>query len=403
MMIFKRNKNETLYPDGKKHFADVIKNSGPGELLIWKNEEEDFNNNSTLIVAESEEALFFKDGIIEQVFEGGKYTLDTNNYPFISRIRNAFTGGISTFNCKVYFVRKAHSMEIFWGTDSPIQVRDPLQGIATSVQARGAYKIQVNDSKKFLLKLVGNNIPFMNQVELTNYFRSEFNQYIKSSIAKYIKNSNEEILGICAEQDMLASRISNILQDLLDDYGIRLVSFTIAGIDIPENDPNRQMLEESFARRGVRRQEAWAKREEQEILGINWAQREAAEILADVANNPGAGGVASAGAGVGMGMAAGGIFNGMAQQIFQPMQQPVQQPIQANSSINKNSSRFVQKDTIQTQNGIVCTDCGITNDTGAKFCKECGSKILTKTFCSNCGTEMLPTSKFCSECGARRG
>ena len=34
---------------------------------------EDFNYGSQLIVAESEEALFFKDGIIESTFEGGKY------------------------------------------------------------------------------------------------------------------------------------------------------------------------------------------------------------------------------------------------------------------------------------------------------------------------------------------
>src|SRR4030042_1216363 len=144
MPIFRKNPNEAAYTEGKKHFADVIKNTGPGDLLIWLNGEEDFNTNSTLIVAESEEALFFKDGVIEQVFDGGKYKLSTNNYPFISRLRNVLTGGISTFNCKVYFVRKAHSMEINWGTDSPIQVRDPVQGIATSVQARGAYKIQID-------------------------------------------------------------------------------------------------------------------------------------------------------------------------------------------------------------------------------------------------------------------
>ena len=89
-----KNPNEAVYVGGKKHFTDVIKNSGPGELLLWRQPEEDFNTNSTLIVMPGEEAVFIKGGNIEQVFTSGTYKLDTNNYPFISRLRNAFSGGV---------------------------------------------------------------------------------------------------------------------------------------------------------------------------------------------------------------------------------------------------------------------------------------------------------------------
>ena len=75
------------------------------------------------------------------------------------------------------------------------------------------------------------------------------------------------------------------------------------------------------------------------ILGDDWAKQQAANILGDLANNPGAGGVASAGAGLGMGMAAGGAFGNMAQQMFAPMSNaPVQQPVYQGSS-----GRFVQE------------------------------------------------------------
>ena len=329
MGLFDRNPNESAYVGGKKHFADVIKNSGPGDLLIWRQPEEDFNTNCTLIVMPGEEAIFIKGGNIEQTFDSGTYKLSTENYPFISRLRNAFTGGISTFNCVVYFVRKAHSMEIFWGTDSPIQVRDPVMRIATSVQARGSYKVQVDNPGKFLTKMVGNNVPFLMQGELNNYFISEFQQHIKSSLARAIRSSNQEIMGICAEQDVLATQIQPILQEILDDYGLKLITFTIAAIDIPENDPNRQKLEEAFANKGV-----------MGILGDDWGRQQATEILHTLAGNPGAGGVAAAGAGMGMGMAAGGVFAGMAQQMFTPMQPqaPVQQPVQSAPS-----GRFVQR------------------------------------------------------------
>lgn len=328
-MKIPKNPNESAYVGGKKHWVDVIKNSGSGELLIWRQPEEDFNTNSTLIVMPGEEAIFIKGGNIEQVFDSGTYKLSTKNYPVISRLRNWFSGGISTFNCVVYFVRKAHSMEILWGTSSPIQVRDPKLMIMTSVRARGAYKIQIEDGAKFLIKLLGNNVNFALQEEILNYFSNEFQQNIKSSIARTIQESDQEILGICAQQDMLAKRIQPILGESFEDYGIKLITFSIAGIDIPENDPNRQKLEEAYANKGV-----------MNILGPEWGRQQATEILHDLANNPGSGGVASAGAGIGMGMAAGGVFSGMAQQMFSPMQ-PQQQ--QNETKRTEASDRFTQK------------------------------------------------------------
>ena len=95
--------------------------------------------------------------MIAQTFSNGTYRLSTENYPFIGRLRNAMSGGISTFNCVVYFVRTAHSVEITWGTQSPIMVRDKILGIATQVQARGSYKVTVENPEIFLTKLIGSN------------------------------------------------------------------------------------------------------------------------------------------------------------------------------------------------------------------------------------------------------
>ena len=89
MGLFSKNPNEAAFVGGKKHWTDVIKNSGPGELLIWRQPEEDFNTNSTLIVMPGEQAVFIKGGTVEQVFENGTYKLSTENYPFISRLKNA--------------------------------------------------------------------------------------------------------------------------------------------------------------------------------------------------------------------------------------------------------------------------------------------------------------------------
>ena len=317
-----KNPNETAFTGGKKHWADVIKNTGPGELLIWRQPEEDFNTNSTLIVMPGEEAIFIKGGTVEQTFENGTYKLSTENYPFISRLRNAFTGGISTFNCVVYFVRKAHSEEILWGTDSPIQVRDKMLGIATKLKARGAYEVQIDNPVKFLEKLIGNNVPFQFQEELSKYFINEFQSKIKSSITRAANESTQELLGIEARLDEFADAISPFMQETLNDYGLKLVKFSIAAINI-DDDELRRRYDEIGMDAIAKMRNAQADKSVMGILGDDWAKQQQVDILKGIANNEG-GGVATAGAGLGMGLAAGGVFGGMAQQVFNPSQN--QQP-----------------------------------------------------------------------------
>jgi membrane protease subunit (stomatin/prohibitin family) len=338
MALFGKNPNESAYAGGKKHWADVIKNSGSGDLLIWRQPEEDFNTSSTLIVMPGEEALFIKGGVIEQAFDNGTYKLSTENYPFISRLRNAFTGGISTFNCVVYFVRKAHSMEILWGTTSPIQVRDKLLGIATKLRARGAYKIQVDNPQKFLTKLIGNNINIMAQQELLDeYFANEFQSKIKASITRALNETQTELLGIEAQIEEFAKTVEPLMGEVFEDYGLKMVKFSIAALDIDDNEL-RSRYDEIGMDAIAKMRNAQADRNSMDILGEGWGKLQAANILGTLAANPGSGGVAAAGAGIGMGMAAGGAFGSMAQQMFAPMQQ---QPTP--SSAPQPSGRFTQK------------------------------------------------------------
>ena len=346
MAIFGKNPNEAAYVGGKKHWADVIKNSGSGDLLIWRQPEEDFNTNSTLIVMPGEEAIFIKGGVIEQTFDNGTYKLSTENYPFISRLRNAFTGGISTFNCVVYFVRKAHSIEILWGTSSPIQVRDKLLGIATKLRARGAYKIQIDNPQKFLTKLVGNNINIVEQQELLDdYFANEFQSKIKASVTRALNETQTELLGIEARIEEFAESVEPFLGEVFEDYGLKVIKFSIAALDI-DDDELRRRYDEIGMDAIAKMRNAQADKGVMDVLGNDWGRQQAANILGTLAANPGSGGVAAAGAGLGMGMAAGGIFGSMAQQMFTPMQQQTTAP-----AAPQLSGRFTQKSVASEQTG----------------------------------------------------
>lgn len=353
MSIFKKNPNEENYVGGKKHFTDVIKNTGSGELLIWRAPEEDFNTNSTLIVMPGEQAIFIKGGQIEQVFDNGTYKLSTENYPFIGRLRNALSGGISTFNCVVYFVRTAHSIEIKWGTDTPIQVRDKLLGIATKLRARGSYKVSIENPSIFLEKLVGNNIQFTTQEELNLYFLNEFQSKIKSEIAKHIQESNTEILGIDAHLEELSKKMEPSINAILNEYGLTVPKFTIAAIDI-DDDEIRRRYDEIGMNSIEKLRNAQADKNVMDILGDDWARQQSANILSDLANNPGAGGAAAAGAGMGMGMSAGSVFGSMANQMFEPMNRKIQNREEEVSE--KKMSRFAPKQEEKKEDSLETLD-----------------------------------------------
>lgn len=305
MSIFK-NSNEKVYKDGRKHFTDVIKNTGDGNLLIWKQPEEDFNTNSTLIVNQGEEAIFIANGKIVKIFSYGDYKLTTKNYPFISRLKNAFSGGVSTFNCKVYFVRTADTKEIKWGTDVPVQCRDPKLGIETALSAHGAYRLRIEKSELFLQKMIGNNVESFKEESVVSYFKNEFMMYFNSLIVQFIANSGAEILGICAHQMEIAILIEPFINSAFERYGIRLVNFSIASLSIAGNDSNRKLLEKAYASRG-----------EIATLGADWARVKQAEIYKAMAENSGSGSIASAGAGIGMGIASMGGFSHIAKELFQ--------------------------------------------------------------------------------------
>lgn len=299
--------------DGARHWTNVIKNSGPGGLLLWRQPEEDFNTGSTLVVMPGESAVFVSQGKIEQVFESGTYQLSTQNYPFITRLRSVLTGGVSVFHCAVYFVRKADSQEIRWGTATPIQVRDKVWGIYTSARARGAYRVRIEEPAVFLEKLIGSNIPFQFEEQLEQYFSREFQSKIKSAISKFLNSRQEELIGIDAFLDELSGQITPYIDETLAEYGLKCVNFSLAGLDI---DTGKYDAIDQSQIDSIRKEKlAHGDKAAMDILGSGWDRQKAVDILGDLARNPGSPGTAI-GSGMSMGMAAGNVLGAMAGQLF---------------------------------------------------------------------------------------
>lgn len=318
---------EKARSQGKKHWTNVIKNTGPGGLLLWRQPEEDFNTGSTLIVMPGECAVFVSGGKSVEVFESGTYQLSTGNYPFLTRLQSLFSGGVSVFHCAVYFVRKADSQEIRWGTETPIQVRDKAWGIRTSARARGTYKVRITAPDVFLERLVGSNIPFQLQEDLEQYFSRELQGKIKAAVSRFLNNRQEELIGLDAFLDEISAQIEPYIDEAISDYGLKCVNFSLAGLDIDTG--KYDALDRSHIDALNRETLARGDKAAMDALGGDWGRQKAADILGELARNPGSGSAGAMAAGMGMGMAAGNAFGDMANQLFSQADKAAQPTVSA--------------------------------------------------------------------------
>lgn len=397
---------------------NVIKNDAYGNMLCSKIPCEDFNIGSQLIVAEYEEALFMKDGIIEECFGPGKYTLTTENYPFLTKFMSRIlTGGVSAYHCKVYYINKSHHLDLKWGTSKPIRLIDPVWGIEVHVQARGSYSAVVKNGKKFFLKMVGANIAAAEE-DLIKNFRTAFIQYITDALAEYLMEGKDEVLVACTKKKSLADNLCTPLNQVLDEYGMELVNFYIESIEIPENDACMQRIREMRIQRqekifvreqtiadermrfGLRQessetdryvsgQHAQADYERMKIRdqdGNNgWARQEKADILKMTANNQGmSGSMMGVGMGIGMASAVGKMTRNMMEDLDQ----------------HRNTSGMGSQQNGGDSEKVICPNCNAVMRAGVKFCSSCGTSLKPeKKVCPNCGAEITLDMKFCSECG----
>ena len=101
---FENNVQERLTTERirKDGLASIIKYEGDNETLIWKHPIEDFNFGSQLIVHESQEAIFFRDGQALDLFGAGRYTLETQQLPLMQKMYKLPTDTEGTFHSEVY-------------------------------------------------------------------------------------------------------------------------------------------------------------------------------------------------------------------------------------------------------------------------------------------------------------
>lgn len=243
----------------KRDLIQVVSYDRGGDCLVWKYPEDSICLGSQLIVHETQEALFLRDGRALDLFGAGRYTLNTGNLPMMGKLYKIPTEGDSIFQAEVYFVNLVTQMGIKWGTDSKVRLFDPSSGLYMEVGASGTFSLRVIDSRRLIVKVVGKNSEFtteeINGIQscdagnMMGKFRALIVSRIKTQLARTIKKLQINILEIDSYLDELSENIRDELNSTLEKYGLEMPEFYVTTVLLPDEDPNFRRLKQQFADR----------------------------------------------------------------------------------------------------------------------------------------------------------
>ncbi|MDD7132304.1 MAG: SPFH domain-containing protein [Firmicutes bacterium] len=346
--------------------VEVVKYNGKPNTMAWKYPSEELGTWTQVIVNETQEVVFVKEGKVLDVLGAGRHTLSTDNIPLLSKLVNLPFGGKSPFTAEIWYINKIYALDVKWGTAPAIQLQDPKYHVFVPVTAFGQFGIQVSDSKKFLTKLVG-TLPSFDHDVMVKYFRGLLVSNAKNVISGYLVKKNISILEINAYISEISEELENKLRPEIEKFGIDLVNFYVTSIEAPEDDSAV-----------IKLKEALSKRAEMDIVGYDYGTARSFDTLETAAKNEGSGSnLMNAGIGLGMGFGIGGQFGNQMSNVA--------------SKINTNGGT-------KEKEMSKCKKCGADVEENQKFCPECGAKI--GDFCKECGAKLSKKQKYCPECGA---
>lgn len=416
--------------------ANVIQYEGDNTTFIWKHPCTDFNIGSQLIVHESQEAIFFKNGEALDLFIAGRHTLKTQNIPLITNAyKKLILDGNTPFHCEVYFINKVEQMAIKWGTDSKVQYMDPQYNFPISIGASGDMSLRVENSRKLLLKLVGTEAE-LSQSKLTSYFRGILMTRVKSYIAQAMRESGISIFNVDEQLNRFSDDLKNRLVPDFANYGISLERFFVSTIVKPDGDSQYESFKTLHFRQvadvmeanlrqkvGLIDQQTSAQRmviesqgiaQKRQIEGFSYQQERAFDIGEKVASNEGIGNFSNAGIGLGMMAGVGGGMGAAVANITANAMSPILGVPQATGDsfatqqsmppmINLKEDAAIHD---ESEPVFYCDHCGAKLARGATFCDECGTAVQEggpASACAKCGFVFnKPKSKFCPKCGTKR-
>ena len=369
-----------LFSFMKKQLLEVLEwKDSSKDVLVYRHpmdKRDEIMNSSTLIVRESQVAVFVHKGQIADVFGPGTYKLNTENIPVITKMMSLPTGFNSRIKAEVYFVNTKQFIGQKWGTQNPIMMRDADFG-TIRLRGFGTFSYKVDDAKTFMREVFGTN-PIYRVEDLSVQCKA----ILISNISDAIAEAQVPALDLAANYKEIGEHIINVSQEEFNKMGLKLCKVTVENLSLPED------VEKTL--------------DERSKLGIlgdkmgTYAQYQSANAIRDAANNSSGGNMTGVGVGFGAGNVMGKLFaNSMNNATDET---PKRTCIKCGTELNSRVKFCPECGSSQTE---TCPKCGEAVHKGTKFCTNCGEKLVKEKTCQKCGKVLKSTTKFCPECGEK--
>ena len=367
----------------KKNLLEVIEwTDSSKDIVVYKYpivDRYEIMTGSTLVVRESQVAIFVHKGEIADVFEPGTYKLSTENLPFLTKLLSLPTGFKSPIKAEIYYVNTKQFTGLKWGTQNPIVMRDSEFG-SVRLRGYGIYSFRVSNAKLFMKEMFGtNSIYFADDVA------SQCRPMIVQAITDAIAESKMSILDLAANYKEFAKRVIEGSEAEFDNYGLKLSNLVIENISLP--DEVEKALDEK------------TKLSVMEDQMNTYTKYQAAQSIRDAAKNSGGNNFTGFGVGLGAAKVIGDTFS-EAMEPSKTTKTATKQCIKCGAEISTRAKHCSECGASQVQTKV-CPNCGEEISAKSKFCSHCGTKIEEKKVCSSCGEPLKPRAKFCANCGTK--
>jgi membrane protease subunit (stomatin/prohibitin family) len=232
---------------------DVLKYDGPNNVLVWKwrpsndsKRQEELRLGTQLVVNQSQQAIFVKNGKVADIFEEGRHTLSAANLPIISSIIGLAFGGQSPFKAEVYFINKAIAMDTKFGL-RPFNMIEPNFRVPIPITSRGSFAVKISDTRVFLNKIIG-TVPDFEADKLKQYFRGVITENVKTAITRIAREQRISPLELEAIIMDISEAVKGIISNTFAEYGIHLELFNIEGIPVIDEDERVKKIVEDYQR-----------------------------------------------------------------------------------------------------------------------------------------------------------
>ncbi len=264
----------------------------------------DFRIGSQVVVRESQNAVFFRDGKALDVFKAGRHTITTANIPLLINLLGTLFKGQSPFKAEVYFVNMRDFIDMKWGTPEPISLRDTDLGLAR-LRANGRYSMAISDPQMFVTKIVGTQGLYQTS-DIEDYLRG----IVVSRLTDLLGESKVGLFDLPALFNEMSAGIKTAVAEDFEALGITLKAMFLQSISPTEE--TAKAIDERASMGAIGDMQ-------------KYLQYKAGRAMGDAATAAGGGeggNLAGAGIGLGAGM---GVGAGMAGMIGQAMAGAMQQ------------------------------------------------------------------------------